>query len=76
MDLFIVEKSHCVTTEQKLLWNIKEILIKKESPLIIQQEATKEVKETKKINCKGCGGTHDNMGAMLACCRNKKKESG
>lgn len=62
--LFDIDRSHCVTTEQKLLWNILESL-KKETPL--------------KQSCKHCGTVHDNRGQELACAKKHsklKKESG
>jgi hypothetical protein len=60
--MFDIDKSHCVTTEQKLLWNIMESL-KKETPLVLPE----------KKPCKHCGEAHDNKGQELACAKKHSK---
>jgi len=60
------EKSHCVTIEQRLLYNIQELL---KEFLNCFNKPNEGHEKSKTINCKACGGTHNNMGEMLACCR-------
>ena len=68
-----VDKSHCVTTEQKLLWNIQELL-KDRVPVDVPQPKVEEVVKPKDI-CTYCGGTHENKGQALACAKKFKKGS-
>lgn len=69
-NLHHVDKSHCVTTEQKLLWNIMELLKEREAPLVMPQEVMDAP-----IICELCGKEHKNKGDTLACARLKKKGS-
>jgi hypothetical protein len=57
--MFEIDKAHCVTIEQKLLYNIQELLKKESKAQVI---------------CKHCGGTHENIGQTLACAKKHKKD--
>ena len=81
--MFNLEKEECCfnTTEQLLynIWQELKILngneTEIEKPVEQALEDTTDTEDTKdkQIPCKACGGTHENMGAMLACCRKNKK---
>jgi len=66
--MFEINKDHCYTIEQKLLWNIMELL-KQEAPLILQEEK-KEVLEL----CQLCGKDHSNVGVRMACAKKNKQK--
>jgi hypothetical protein len=72
--LIDVDKSHCVTTEQKLLWNIQELL-KDRVPIDVPQPKVEVVVDQPKDTCTYCGGTHENRGQVLACAKKFKKGS-
>lgn len=61
--MYIIKAKDIVTVEQKLLFNIWESLDKK----------AKLVESPKILDCKYCGGTHENKGQLLACAKKHKK---
>jgi hypothetical protein len=82
-------KFNIVSTEQKLLFDIRQLLIEQtellkklvpEEPIVeTKTEAKTEIKiETKTENggkpCVFCGSTHDNKGAMMACAKKNKNK--
>jgi hypothetical protein len=62
-----------VTNEEKILLAILEQAQEINAKLQPQQKNI-EYPVAKGIECKYCGGTHENKGQMLACARKKKKE--
>ena len=73
-----------ITTEQKILSDIRELLIKQNEMLsqlnksTIGQPETESNQiisptETKANLCQYCGGEHDNVGARLACAKKQKR---
>ena len=67
--MFDIHKSHCYTIEQKLIWNIMELL-KQEAPLILQEEIKEELPEL----CQLCGKDHSNVGVRMACAKKNKQK--
>ncbi len=72
-----------VSTEQKLLFDIRELLIEQNKLLakMIKEEPESDFKPIKiesnsKIPCKHCGGSHDNQGQILNCAKKNKKKKG
>jgi hypothetical protein len=64
--MFEIDKSHCNSIEQRLLYNIHELLREKNNTRNDQNKDTV---------CNLCGGVHLNQGERLACARkNKRKE--
>jgi len=59
--MFKIDKKNVVNETDKLLYNIWECLNK--------EEVTKPL-----IDCKYCGGTHENKGQLLACAKKHKKK--
>ena len=74
-DLLPVDKGHCVSTEQKLLWNIQELLKELKVPDVVPLSKVEEKDQpTETKVCIHCGGTHDNKGQALACAKKHKKK--
>lgn len=72
------------TTEKKLLYDIRELLIEQNELLKsvlspVKQEVDTELpklennEQNEKIQCKYCGGEHDNQGQVMACAKKHKK---
>ena len=68
-NLLPTDKGHCVTTEQRLLYNIQELL-KELVEVNTLREPLKPVGE----KCKHCGGVHNNVGEKLNCAKKHKKK--
>lgn len=73
-------------TETKLLYDIRQLLIEQNELLKSVISPTKQTIDTDtpkpennvqsdKIQCKYCGGKHDNMGQVMACAKKHKKEN-
>lgn len=85
-----VDKGHCVTTEQRLLYNIQfllEQLVPMEQEVIPQAEQVEKVEKVeekevveettppkKKYKCTYCDKEYDNMGQKLNCAKTHKKK--
>lgn len=66
-----------VSTEQKLLFDIRQLLIEQNE--LLQKLGSAEPKEEKQKAgkpCVFCNGYHDNKGAALACANKNKKNGG
>ncbi len=62
--MYDIKMKDIVTVEQKLLFNIWETLDSK----------AKAKQSPKIIDCRFCGGTHENKGQLLACAKKHKKK--
>lgn len=63
--MFNIEKSHCYSMEQMLLYNIHEYL----------RQLNDQKKETvSNDTCNLCGGVHINAGERLACAKKHKRK--
>ncbi|MDP4117668.1 MAG: hypothetical protein Q8873_00545 [Bacillota bacterium] len=64
------------STEKILLYDIRQLLIEQNGLLrsAISVSGAQE-NQIEKIQCKYCGGEHDNKGQMMACARKHKKEA-
>ena len=74
-------KFHIITTEQKMLQDIRELLIEQNKLLnkMIKQEPSISLEPIKiesnnKLPCKYCNGSHDNQGQILSCAKKNKKK--
>lgn len=75
-------KFNIVSTEQKLLYDIRQLLIEQNEflkKLVPEEPVPKEPTVESKIenvskSCVFCGGTHDNKGAMMACAKKNKNK--
>jgi hypothetical protein len=82
----VVKRENCLDNTEVLLFeilqelkNISSKLEEKQASKMPILDTKKEVvandkQEDKKVNCKACGGTHKNVGEMLACSRKMKKK--
>jgi tRNA(Ile2) C34 agmatinyltransferase TiaS len=77
--MFNIEERHIVSEQEKLLFNIQELM--KNILIKLNKEVSKpeliKVEDENKPNqtlCKYCGGTHENKGQMLSCAKKNKKE--
>jgi hypothetical protein len=70
-----MKRDSLISTEEKLLFDIlqelKEINRKLPEPEPLRPIA--KATEEREIQCKYCGGSHDNKGQFLACARKHKK---
>lgn len=66
-----------VSTEQKLLFDIRQLLIEQNELLqkLVSAESKEEAPQVGK-HCVFCDGYHDNKGAALACAKKNKKNGG
>lgn len=88
--MFNIDKNHCNSLEQKLLYNIMELLTKSDVPFVLPEkniplpfEEVEEVKEIdirkakmNKIKCKHCGGIHTHSEAILCGRKHSKLKKG
>lgn len=75
-----------ITSEQKLLYDIRNLLIEQNEllkglnkPVEPVSQSSNEIileKENNAPECKLCGGVHDNVGSKLACAKKNKKNGG
>ena len=61
--MYDIKAKDIVTVEQRLLFNIWQAL----------DEKAKEKESPAIIDCKYCGGTHENKGQLMACAKKHKK---
>lgn len=85
-------KFNIVSTEQKLLFDIRELLIEQNKllnsvinsnvdnkPFKAVEVSSNEIilpKENKGLECELCGGIHESIGKKLACAKKFKKNGG
>jgi hypothetical protein len=69
----------CVqTSEQKMLWDIRQLLIEQNELLkkLVPAEQQQQEQEQTGKPCVFCGGSHENKGQALACAKKNKKNGG
>ena len=62
--LLPIDKGHCVTTDQRLLYNMLVLLRE-----LVDSEETPTVD-----TCPNCGKVHDNFGEKMSCAKKHKKK--
>lgn len=76
--MFEVKRHELFKDTDKILYNIM-LLLEEQNRLLTAASAGDKslpqvASETKSIQCKHCGGTHENKGQIMACAKKRKKE--
>jgi hypothetical protein len=68
--MFKIESRDLTTAEARLLFDIRELLIKRDKNPLAKNTGKKP---TAPQPCKYCGGVHENKGGVLACAKKSRR---